>query len=121
MLRPFDLGARWAFRNLHADGRVYGLSEQQLGRVYDSAGLIINLHGGTPPLPEHYATNRLVYLETDPVALQFQLKQEVPSTLEFLEPHCAFFTFGENLGNADCGLPVSDRFAFKPTRQPVVA
>ena len=27
---------------------------------------------------------------------------------------------GENYGNPDCGVPVSDRFEFKPTRQPVV-
>ena len=30
------------------------------------------------------------------------------ATLDFLEPHCAFFTFGENFGGADCGLPVAD-------------
>ena len=28
----------------------------------ESATLIVNLHGGTLPLPEHYATGRLVYL-----------------------------------------------------------
>ncbi len=26
-------------------------------------------------------------------------------TLDFLEPHCAFFTFAENWGRPDCGLP----------------
>ena len=41
-------------------------------------------------------------------------------TLDFLEPHVAFFTFGENYGRPGCGLPVSDRFPFHPTRQPVV-
>src|SRR5262249_14955632 len=34
--------------------------------------------------------------------------------------HCAFFTFGENYGRLDCKLPVSERFTFRPTRQPVV-
>src|SRR5207249_3765322 len=40
--------------------------------------------------------------------------------VEFLDPHVAFFTFAENYAKPDCGLPVSGRFAFKPTRQPVV-
>jgi hypothetical protein len=120
VMRRFDLGDRWAFHALHADGRYYGMSEAQLNQLYGSAELIINLHGGTHPLPEHSATGRLVYLETDPVAPQIELHHNVQYTLDFLEPHCAFFTFGENYSKPDCGLPVSDRFDFRPTRQPVV-
>ena len=116
----FDLGDKWAFHALHADGVCYGMSEQQLKQLYGSANLIINLHGATIPLPEHSATGRLIYLETDPVALQIELHEKNQPTIDFLEPHCAFFTFGENYGNFDCKLPVSDRFHFKPTRQPIV-
>jgi GT2 family glycosyltransferase len=119
-MRRFGLGGRWAFHALHADGRYYGMSERQLKQLYGSAALIINLHGATQPLPEHGATGRLVYLETDPVVLQIELYHNVRYTLDFLEQHCAFFTFGENYGKPDCGLPVSDRFDFRPTRQPVV-
>jgi GT2 family glycosyltransferase len=120
VMRRFDLGDRWAFHALHADGRYYGMSEGQLKQLYRSAALLINLHGATQPLPEHSATGRLVYLETDPVLAQIELHHNVQYTLDFLEPHCAFFTFGENYGNPDCELPVSDRFGFRPTRQPVV-
>src|SRR5579864_5506436 len=66
-LRRFDLGDRWAFHALHSDGRCYGLSETELRHLYSSAALIINLHGATQPLPEHAASGRLIYLETDPV------------------------------------------------------
>ena len=120
VLRQFDLGDRWAFQALHADGRCYGLTEQQLGALYRSADLIVNLHGATVPLPEHSATDRLIYLETDPVQLQIELYENLQETIDFLAPHRAFFTFGENYGNPDCLLPVSDRFMFRPTRQPVV-
>ncbi len=120
VLRRFDLGDRWAFHALHADGRSYGLSAGQLARLYDSTRWIINLHGGTLPLPEHCATNRLVFLETDPVEVQVQLSEGDPQAIEFLDRHCAYFTFGENYGGADCLLPVSDRYDFRPTRQPVV-
>ena len=120
VLRRFDLGDRWAFQALYGDGRSFGLSERQLDDLYRSADLVINLHGATPPRPEHYETNNLIYLETDPVALQIELHDGRQDTVAFLEPHRAFFTFGENYGNPDCGLPVSNRFSFKPTRQPVV-
>ena len=119
-MERFGLAGRWAFHALHADGRCYGLSETQLRRLYGEAALLINLHGGTEPLPEHSATGRLVYLETDPVELQIELYENRKETIDFLAPHCAFFTFGENYGRPDCGLPVSDRFHFRPTRQPVV-
>jgi len=120
VMRRFNLGDRWAFHALHTDGRCYGMSRGQLEQLYRSAALIINLHGATQPLPEHSATGRLVYLETDPVLPQIELYHNVQYTLDFLEQHCAFFTFGENYGNPDCKLPVSDRFDFHPTRQPVV-
>jgi GT2 family glycosyltransferase len=116
----FGLGDRWAYVALHDDGRCYGLSHRELRRVYGSAAAIFNLHGGTEPLPEFAETGRLVYLETDPVQLQLELAGGLQRTVDFLEPHVAFFTFAENLGAADCSLPVPASPEFRPTRQPVV-
>src|SRR6516162_5626613 len=81
VLRRFDLGDRWAYQALHADGRSRGMTEGQLEQLYRSAALIINLHGGTIPLPEHYATGRLIFLETDPVELQMELHQNRQTTI----------------------------------------
>ena len=120
VMHRFDLDGRWCFHALHADGSYHGMSESQVKALYRDAALIVNLHGGTQPRPEHAATGRLVYLETDPVQLQVELHDGRPETLEFLEPHSAFFTFGENWGRPDCRLPVDHRFPFHPTRQPVV-
>ncbi|HET9198110.1 MAG TPA: glycosyltransferase family 2 protein [Solirubrobacterales bacterium] len=120
VMRRFGLADRWAFRALHDDRRCYGMSELQLERLYGEAELLVNLHGGTQPLPELAATGRLVYLETDPVQMQLELNHGLRETIEFLEPHVAFFTFAENWGNPDCRLPVSERFQFHPTRQPLV-
>jgi GT2 family glycosyltransferase len=119
VMRRFDRGDRWGYQALHADGRCYGMSQESLRRLYASAELIVNLHGGTTPRPEHSATGRLVYVETDPVQLQVELRHGLPATVEFLEHHCAFFTFGENWGAPDCRLPTTARFEFRPTRQPV--
>src|SRR5690242_11810933 len=112
IMRRFGFADRWAFRALHDDGSCFGMSELELERLYGAADLLLNLHGGTQPLPELAATGRLAYLETDPVQLQLELHRGVPETLEFLEPHSAFFTFAENWGRPDCGLPEQQRFPF---------
>src|SRR5437763_1238756 len=56
VMRRFDMGDHWAYHARHSDDRVYGMSDCQLNDLYRSAALIINLHGGTEPLPEHAAT-----------------------------------------------------------------
>ena len=116
----FGFADRWAYQALHGDGRCYGMSERSLNQLYGSAALIVNLHGGTEPRPEHVVTDRLVYLETDPVEVQIQLAAGRRETIDYLRPHCAYFTFAENYGRPDCKLPVSSDFNFLPTRQPVV-
>jgi hypothetical protein len=120
MMRRFGLAGRWAYHALHDDSRFYGLDEAAVNRLYRDAALIVNLHGSTIPTPEHAATGRLLYLETDPVELQIELHDGLQAAIDFLEPHYARFSFGENYGSADCALPVSERFPFKPTRQPIV-
>lgn len=120
VMRRFDLGDRWAYHAVHDGGRVYGMSESELHDLYLSAELIINLHGGTEPLPEHSATDRLVYLGTDPVEVELELYHGVQKTIDFLAPHCAFFTWGLNYGNPDCRLPYAERFHFRPSPPPVV-
>jgi hypothetical protein len=120
MLRRFGLGDRWAYHAVRRDGRCYGMSEAQLRELYRTADLILNLHGGTRPLPEHSATGRLVYLSTDPVDVEVELYDGVEETIDFLAAHCAFFTWGLNYGNPDCRVPVSDRFLFRPLPPPIL-
>ena len=120
IMRRYGLSDRWAYRALHRDGRCFGMTERRLGHLLGSAELIVNLHGGTKPLPELKATDRLIYLETDPVQLQLELAEGYAASYEFLDAHAAFFTFAENYGQEGCLLPVSDRFRFETTRQPVL-
>lgn len=120
VMHRFGFDRRWAFHALHDDGRCFGLSHGELLRLYGEAACIVNLHGGTAPLPEHAASGRLVYVETDPVQLQLELAEQRQETVDFLDAHAVHFTFAENWGLPGCRLPTTDRFAFRPTRQPVV-
>lgn len=119
-LRRFDLAGQWAYLALHDDRRCYGMTDEQLTALYRDAAMVVNLHGGTMPLADHVAHDRFVYLETDPVQLQVELLDGLQEALDFIAPHSTLFSFGENLGNPDCGLPVAEGFEFVPTRQPVV-
>jgi hypothetical protein len=74
MMRRGGLEGRWAYHALHDDGSVHGLSDSELQDLYRSAALIINMHGGTTPRPEHVSGDRLVYLQTDPGQLQAELQ-----------------------------------------------
>ena len=110
VMRWFGLpDGHWAFQALHSDRRCYGLSDVRLAELYQSADLIINLHGGTRMLPEHIANGRLLFLETDPVEFAVYLAQDLQEMIDYIAPHAWFFTWGENYGKPDCQTPVSNR------------
>jgi GT2 family glycosyltransferase len=119
IMARFGLQNNWAYHAIY-DSRWFGMTESQLKHLYRDAALIINLHGSHLPTEELTATNRLVFLETDPVDLQIEIFNGKKEALDYLQPHCAFFTFGENLGAPDCLVPKPSQFKFIPTRQPVV-
>jgi hypothetical protein len=120
VMTRLGLEDKWAFHALHSDGRVYGMSDTRLKELYASADLLMNMHGGTIALPEHSATNRLLYLGTDPVELEIELFNNDQNAIEFLKPHRAFYTWGVNYGNPDCLVPETKLFDFHPSLPPVV-
>jgi GT2 family glycosyltransferase len=119
ILRRFELDGRWAYHSV-SQSRCFGLTRAQLQELYRSADVIVNLHGSHVATEEMAANGRLVFLETDPVEVQIDLYHGKPGTIEYLEPHGHFFTFGENIGRPGCLVPVPDPFRFHATRQPVV-
>jgi hypothetical protein len=116
----FGLADQWAYHALHDDGAVYGLSTGELRDLYRSAEVVINLHGGTIPREEHTTGGPLVYLETDPCQLQAELAAGLRRPMRSSSPTPSCSASVSATGLPGCGLPVSDRFTFLPTRQPVV-
>ena len=120
-MERFELGACWSYHPWHGADRTYGLSRAEVTRLLGAAAAVINLHGGTLPLPEHRAGGAFIYLETDPVAPQIELHDKLAATETFLDAHTSYFTYGENIGAPDCKVPVPPaRYEFHPTRQPIV-
>lgn len=117
-LAQFGFADRWVY----VDGGTnthYGLSRSQLKALYERADVIINLCGAAAPPPDLKHQGRLLYIETDPVFEQIRAAQGESQTRDFLAAHDVCFTYGENIGEPDCPVPLAG-IDWKKTRPPVV-
>lgn len=119
LLSRFGFQDKWIYVAAHSDGRCYGLSELQLKSLYARADAIINLFGGTILREEHMVCPVRIYLETDPVVHQIRIANGEQKYIDLVGAHTALFSWGENYGAPDCGVPL-ERFTYKRTRPPVV-
>lgn len=117
-LESIGLKDRWAFRGNYPDGKCYGMSESAILELYKEADGFLNVTGAQELRPEHMACKRRIYVESDPFASQVKVAKGEKGMIDMLEAHDAHFSFGENLGAADCDVPI-EKFKWLPTRQPV--
>jgi hypothetical protein len=118
VLSLHSLSDRWAYRS-RIDGRLFGLSEPQVSTVFEEADVLVNLTGSTRLFEEHLRVPVRIYLETDPVVRQIEVATGDRDAIKLLKAHTHWFTYGENLGAPDCGMPATE-FDYRPTRPPIV-
>jgi hypothetical protein len=118
LMERCGLTDRWAYRDI-VSGDTHGCGETQLAAVLSSADLLINLSGATILREEHMQVPVRAYLETDPVRIQIEVAQGRQDTIDWLAAHTHHFSYGENFGAPDCGVPI-ERFTYRPTRPPVI-
>jgi hypothetical protein len=119
MMERFDLGDRWAYWDPVKEGSWHGVSKERLFRLYREADALINLCGSTKLRDEHMACPVRILIDTDPGYEQIKLAQGDAYSTEFVDAHTHLFSYGANLGQPDCLLPVGDR-RWRPTRPPVL-
>jgi len=117
-MERIGLPDRWIYWDLGTE-TWFGQGRDTLFELYRTAGSIWNLCGATRLRPEHHQGAKLVYVETDPVYEQFRIARGDPGAREMVEEHDVLFTYGENLGNDDCPVPLSG-LDWHPTRPPVL-
>src|SRR5262249_49850972 len=110
---------RWAYRAAAQKDRIYGFSDATFARIIRQADVVVNLTGSSILREEYFRVPIRVYLETAPGLPQIEVAQGNSATIEFLKAHTHHFTFAENLGAPDCGLPAGP-FHYYLTRQPIV-
>lgn len=118
ILDRYGLGGKWGFRGSYPGGSCYGMSEAQILTLYREADAFLNVTASQELREEHMACPRRIYVESDPFAVQIKVAEGDQATLDALDAHDIHFSFGENLGQPDCSVPV-DRYRWLPTRQPI--
>ena len=119
LMADAGFAGRWAFVNAARAGEVWGMTHEDMADAMARAEVLINLSGATVLKDAHLDVPVRIYLETDPVTPQLEIASGRQSTIDFLAAHTHHFSFGERLGAPGCEVPV-ERFAYLPTRQPVV-
>jgi hypothetical protein len=117
-LAQFNLADRWVYWDMESD-TYFGLSKTRLHDLYARADVVVNLCGATTPRAEHHRNGKLIYIETDPVFEQIRAAQGEQKTINFLAAHDVCFTYGENIGESDCPVPLAG-IDWQKTRPPVV-
>ena len=106
-------------RAIEATQRAISSPLLEEASIEGAKGLLVNVSGVTLLRDEHLQVPVRIYLETDPVLPQIEIAQGKQFTIDLLAAHTHHFTYGENFGAADCGVPI-ERFDYHPTRPPVV-
>jgi len=109
---------KWAFRGAYEGGKCYGMTHEQILKLYAEADAILNVTGAQELRDEHMQIPMRVFVESDPFAMQVKVVNGDRGVRDFLAQHTHHFTFGENIGASDCGIPKTP-FTWQPTRQPV--
>jgi hypothetical protein len=118
-MASIGLDERWVFRPPGvSDNCIGALDCDGLTKLYQDADAVINLCGYHKYRPDHHGINCLVYLQTDPMVDQVKVALKDRKKIEQLDNYSYFFTYGENLGEPDCLVPV-ERYKWQPTRPPV--
>jgi hypothetical protein len=110
--------ARWSIRKPFPRDACWGLSDAELDNLYASCDALLNIGGVTSLREEHLAAPLLVYVQTDPVMYELRLANGDEHTRNAFSRYHAIVTYGENYGQADCGVPLNG-VVYGRTRQPI--
>jgi hypothetical protein len=120
LAREFDFKSRWSFCARYLpDFPTAGLSLRRIRQLYKSADAIFNVCGTQEFNDDLLASDRILYIESDPGVEQIKVDQKVRSTIDYLRRHHALFTFGEHVGTKRFPVPIHG-LKWHPTRQPIV-
>ena len=116
-MERFGFGDRFVYR-CGIDNSYYGLTREEVNRLYAEADALINLCGAHYLHEHHLRCPVRIMIDTDPGYQQINYAKGDPAERTYLDAHTHFFTYGANIGRADCPIPLSG-IDWRPTRPPV--
>ncbi len=123
VMKYFGLGEKWAYRD-EASGKTFGLSEKKVKEICKTADVFVNISCSTFLRDEYLQIPIRMLIDSDPMFTQIQYLSEQMFTpgstgiRQMVNGHNYLFTFGENIGAADCRIPDCG-LKWNTTRQPV--
>ncbi len=114
---------RWFYRD--ATGNTFGQSPSRVAEFCRHADLFIHLSASCLMRDEYLLADRVAFIDSDPMYTQASIlahesAEDGESKIKWWQDHHdVFFTFGENIGQPDCIVPLGP-FKWMPTRQPIV-
>jgi hypothetical protein len=111
-LEAYGFKQDWAFFFDHTRQQHFGMERKRAIELLSGADAVVNLCAATRPHDELLRTRCLIYLETDP-------SDSAIRELDLISAHKLHFTYGYNIGAADCILP-SGNIQWNRTRPPVL-
>jgi hypothetical protein len=120
LAEDFGFQGRWAYSaRFLSPMQTFGLNLSRIRELYREADAVLNVCGAQELQEDILASNRLIYVESDPGVLQIKVDQGDVESCELLKRHRVLFSFGENIGSSSFPVPLHG-FHWLPTRQPVV-
>lgn len=120
------LAERFSFQNMWSYCARYlpqpetaGLPLPTIRELYKTADAILNVCGTQEFNEDLLASERILYVESDPAVEQIKIDKGNEETRAYLGRHHKLFTFGENVGKPAFPVPTHN-IEWIGTRQPVV-
>jgi hypothetical protein len=115
----------WCFRS--PKGEYFGLTEKEIEKTCNQADVFINVSGCCLLRERYGGCRKKVFIDTDPLYTQHKLDVASRGTATSDQAYSAnsilkhdyFFTFGENIGDPSCRIPLCG-LNWHKTRQPIV-
>jgi len=105
VMERYGFAGRWAYWDA-INGRYYGLSRERVRALHAEADGLVNLCGATRLREEHMCCPVRLIVDTDPVYEQIKYATADEAARTYVDAHTHFFTYGANLGAADCPVPL---------------
>lgn len=120
VMEQFNLGDRWIYRNA-PDGRFHGAITDEAGvaKLMAESDLLVNVSGACWLRPLTMQVKKKAFLDGDPMFTQVGITRGKSDHLERIRAHDFHFSFGENIGQADCKVPTAG-LRWRRHRQPIV-
>ena len=117
LMEEFGLRDRWIYRN-GANGQFFGATEAEARELVRTADLFANVSGAAHMDDFDFGGCHRMFLDGDPMFNQIDLLDPAKDQAARLRAYDSLFTFGLNVGAADCRVPTGG-LDWKKTVQPV--